>query len=130
MPNIVLDTNVLVSALWTSTGNAATIIRLVLTGKIIPCFDSRIINEYRTVLQRPRLAFSPPDVTELLTEIIGRGVSVTVSPSSIALPDEADRKFYDVATFCEAYLVTGNMKHYPKESFIMNPADFLRVMSD
>jgi len=127
MLKVVLDTNVLVSALWTPAGNASVIMGLTLTNKVIPCFDQRIIDEYRTVLSRPRLAFPPDQVEKFLMEIIDRGLSVTVSPSTISMPDETDRKFFDVAGFCEAYLITGNLKHYPKASFVTSPAHFLTI---
>ena len=125
MTKVVLDTNVLVSALWTPAGNASTIVGLILSDRIVPCFDYRIIDEYLAVLRRPRLAFSAGQVNQLLNEITGRGLSVTVSPSEIALSDESDRKFYDVAKFCEAYLVTGNIRHYPDDPDIISPASFL-----
>ena len=130
MLKVVLDTNVLVSSLWTPDGNASVIIGLILSNRIIPCFDQRILDEYRAVLSRPRLAFAPGQVDELLTEIIGRGFSVTVPPSAVALPDESDRKFFDVAVFCQAYLITGNLKHYPKNSFVTNPARFIEIFKN
>jgi len=129
MIKVVLDTNVLVSALWTPAGNAYTIINLILTDRIIPCFDHRIINEYQVVLSRPRLAFQSEQINELLNEIINKGFSVTTLPSSITMPDESDRKFYDVTKFCNAYLVTGNIKHYPKDPLIKNPKDFLNIFN-
>jgi putative PIN family toxin of toxin-antitoxin system len=131
MLKVVLDTNVLVSALWTPAGNASTIINLILTDKIVPCFDYRILNEYRAVLSRPRLAFPAGQVDELLAEITGRGLSVVadVHPLSVTMSDESDRKFYDTARFCEAYLVTGNAKHYPKDPLVINPARFLDIFS-
>ena len=129
MLKVVLDTNVLVSALWTPVGNASIIISLILSNRILPCFDQRILDEYLAVLSRPRLAFPPGQVDELLSEITGRGLSVTVSPSIVAMPDETDRKFYDVAIFCEAYLITGNLKHYPKKSFVTSPARFVEIFN-
>jgi len=127
MIKVVLDTNVLVSALWTPAGNASVIIGLILSNKIIPCFDQLILYEYRTVLSRPRLSFPPGQVDELLLEITNRGLSATVSPSTFFMPDETDRKFYDVAMFYEAYLVTGNLKHYPENSFVTSPARFIEI---
>ncbi|MDR1803015.1 MAG: putative toxin-antitoxin system toxin component, PIN family [Treponema sp.] len=127
MIKAVLDTNILVSALWTPAGNASTIVNLILADKIIPCFDQRILNEYRTVLSRPRLAFPSGQVDELLAEISDRGLSVTVLPSTVAMPDEADRKFYDTARYCEAYLITGNSRHYPNDPLVMSPARFLEI---
>ena len=129
MIKVVLDTNILVSALWTKIGNASAIVSLIFLDKIVPCFDHHILEEYRAVLRRPRLSFPQGQVDELITEITNRGLSVTVSPSVIVLPDEADRKFYDVAKFCKAYLITGNAKHYPKETGIISPAHFLDIFN-
>jgi len=122
---VVLDTNILVSALWTPAGNASFIISLVLTDRIIPCIDHYIMNEYLSVLSRPKLSFPQDQTEELLTEIRDRGIFVTVPRSTDKMPDEMDRKFYDVAKFCKAFLVTGNLKHFPKDKMIMNPAKFI-----
>jgi len=127
MIKAVLDTNVLVSALWTPAGNPSTIVSLILVDKIIPCFSQSILNEYRAVLSRPKLMFLSGQVDRLLYEIAIRGLMVTVSPGLIQLPDEADRKFYDVAKYCDAFLVTGNTRHFPKEHKILNPAKFLKL---
>ena len=127
MLKVVLDTNVLVSALWIPAGNASAIINLILSDKILPCFDQRILNEYRAVLSRKRLSFPAGEVDELLAEITCRGIPVTVLSSSVKMPDETDRKFYDTAKYCEAYLITGNSRHYPKDPLIINPARFLAV---
>jgi predicted nucleic acid-binding protein len=43
----------------------------------------------------------------------------------IDLPDEKDRIFYDTAKQRNAILITGNIKHFPEEDFIMSPKDFL-----
>jgi putative PIN family toxin of toxin-antitoxin system len=122
---VVLDTNVLVSALWTPSGNPSTIVSLMLSGKITPCFDYRILAEYHAVLNRPKLSFSNNDVNKLLTEIENCGVSVVVKPSDIPMTDETDRKFFDVAKACEAIVITGNKKHYPQDPLVMTPAEFI-----
>ena len=127
MLKVVLDTNVLVSALWTPAGNASTIVNLIFSDNLIPCFDQNILDEYKAVLSRPRLTFSQDKVNKLINEITSRGLSATVMPSKIQLPDETDRKFYDVAKFFKAYLITGNTKHFPNASFITNPAGFLKI---
>ena len=48
-------------------------------------------------------------------------------PESLAdvFLDEADKKFYEVAKFCGAVLVTGNLKHFPKDPLVMSVTDFL-----
>ena len=127
MLKVVIDTNVLVSALWTPAGNPSAIISLIFSDKIIPCFDQRILNEYKAVLSRPKLAFPEEQVDRFLEEITGRGILVIVGQSKIKLPDETDRKFYDTAKFCHAYLITGNTRHYPKDKQVVNPAQFMKI---
>ena len=123
----VLDTNVIVSALWTPDGNASAIMDLVLTDRVVPCFSQDIIKEYRTVLTRPKLAFKNSRIDAMISEITGRGILVTVQPSKIIMSDESDRKFYDTAKLCNAFLITGNVRHFPKDRFILNPRDFLKI---
>jgi len=124
----VIDTNVLVSAFWSKNGNPAKILDLVLTGKLKPCFDHRILIEYRTVLTRPRFEFSSSEADAVLQIIEEMGYSVVPEPLNISFIDEADKKFYEVAKFCNAKLITGNMKHFPEDTDILTPADFLNTL--
>ena len=55
------------------------------------------------------------------------GRSVLAKPCGDAFPDEEDRKFYEVAKTCEAALVTGNLKHFPKDPLVMSVAGFLKT---
>ena len=41
--------------------------------------------------------------------------------------DESDRIFYDTAKESKSILISGNLKHFPNEEFIMLPADFLEL---
>jgi len=41
------------------------------------------------------------------------------------MTDEDERAFYDTAKNNDAYLVTGNTRHYPNESFILTPTEFI-----
>ena len=41
-----------------------------------------------------------------------------------------DRIFYEVAASGGAYLVTGNLKHYPQEKFIVSPAQMIRLLEE
>jgi predicted nucleic acid-binding protein len=82
------------------------------------------------VLLRPKLCFAEHKVERLLAEIRIRGLSVTVRPSDFPMPDESDRKFYDIAKACDASLITGNKKHYPTEPFIITPSAFCETIND
>ena len=125
MIKVVLDTNILVSALWKRPGNASSIVDLIALGHITPCHNAQIISEYKNVLLRTKFRFAPSDIANLLDLITKDGLSVLSKLSSIPFADESDRVFYDVAVTCGAYLVTGNGKHYPNEPFILTPAQFL-----
>lgn len=111
---IVLDTNVLVSGLLSPFGPPADIVRLVAAGAIALCVDARLLEEYRLVLARPRFAFDPERVAELLAQFDAEGVRGGPSPLRVRLPDPDDEPFLEVAlATAAAALVTGNSRHFP-----------------
>ena len=125
MQKIVIDTNILVSALWSANGNPAKLMSMVLSDKVIPCYDYRIMQEYREVLSRSKFAFTQANVHEILQKIKADGLSVTAPELKVKFADESGRKFYEVAKYCQATLITGNKKHYPSDTDIISVADFL-----
>ena len=124
---IVLDTNVLVSAMLSPDGNPAKIYKLFLTGALSLFLSADIMIEYQDVLHRPRLRIPPNDADIVLAAIGQHGEIIEVTPSAHAIADEDDRVFYDTAKSADAYLITGNIKHYPKELFIVTPTEFLSL---
>lgn len=126
---VVIDTNILVSAFYSTDGTPARLLSLVISGQLTLCFDSRILVEYRDVLLRPRFGFEHSDVESLLVFFEQIGFSVVAPPIQQEFIDEDDKKFYEVAVFCDAKLVTGNLKHFPKEKFILSPTEFMRDIS-
>jgi putative PIN family toxin of toxin-antitoxin system len=124
---VVLDTNVLVSSLLTN-GPPAAIVDLVAEGKLTPFYDDFIIGEYWRVLVRPKFNLNPSQVSRLIGDIVRIGIAVEANiPNITPMPDEEDRKFYNVAKSSGAFLITGNVKHFPSELFIVTPTDFLRI---
>ena len=127
---IVIDTNVLVSALLNPSGKPADILNLALNEKIVPCFDDSIIDEYRGVLSRRIFGFSQSDVDSLIAFLETSGDKVDPLPLDLFLDDMNDVKFYEVLESSGAgYLVTGNMKHFVRlrDRRIVLPADFLKA---
>lgn len=122
---VVLDTNILVSSLWSRNGAPARVVSMILTGQLIPCYDYRILTEYRQVLSRPRFNFSDGEIDSLLEWIETSGRSIVADPINDPFIDESDKKFYEVATFCGAILITGNLKHFPNDPQVMNVSSFL-----
>ncbi|MBW8875882.1 MAG: putative toxin-antitoxin system toxin component, PIN family [Acidobacteria bacterium] len=114
---MVLDTNVLVSGLLQPFGPSGQIVRLVASGDLVLCHDSRILAEYREVLLREKFRFDPERVNALLEEIRAGGIAVAARPLAIRLPDSDDEPFLEVALAGGVRcLVTGNLKHYPAEA--------------
>lgn len=122
---VVIDTNILVSALMSRNGAPARVVSMVLSERLTPCFDYRILCEYREVLQRPKFGFTSGEVNSLLDWIEHYGRSVVAEPLDGVFIDESDKKFYEVAKFCGADLVTGNLKHYPEDPQVMSVTAFL-----
>ena len=127
IPRVVLDTNILVSALLSKTGNPAKILDMFLTGALLLVYSTDIYAEYEDVLYRPRLGIPQNDADIVMSAIRKYGVKVFAIPSVSPMPDEDDRVFYDSAKSAGAYLITGNSKHYPNEPFILSPSAFLEL---
>lgn len=130
----VIDTNVLVSALLSKHDNAATV--QVLDGlflkRFIPLLSNEIFQEYSTVLRRKKFKFSENTVSSLLEVIEIYGEFVTPTPLHIALPDMKDLPFYEVVMEKHddnAFLVTGNLKHFPHEPCIVSVHEFLELLN-
>ena len=125
MIKIVIDTNVLVSALLSPEGNPAKVLALAMNDQYTVCYDSRIMLEYENVLRRSKFPFDPQDVMGLINTLIQRGTAVVAAPHDEIFTDSADKKFYEVAKTVGAYLITGNGRHFPADPCIISPADFL-----
>lgn len=130
----VIDTNVLVSALLSSKDDTATVqvFCKVITGEIIPVYSNIIAKEYREVLSRKKFGFSGDLIEYFMSAIEKYGILVDPSPSGIALPDMKDVPFYEVVLEKRddnTYLVTGNIKHFPKEPFIVTPRELLDILN-
>ena len=124
---VVLDTNVVVSAFLSPAGKPAIILQLVLRHDLDICFNTAILAEYEQVLTRSKFAgrVHQPAIQRFFDLMRDFGIQTISGLSQVNLPDETDRKFYDVAKAAGAILVTGNKKHYPDEPFIKDPAEFM-----
>ncbi|MDR1699922.1 MAG: putative toxin-antitoxin system toxin component, PIN family, partial [Lachnoclostridium sp.] len=126
----VIDTNVLVSSLLSSHADAATVqvVGKLFTGEIISLFSAEIIEEYDNVLHRKKFPFSESVIERLMNVIRKHGILVQPTPSGEILPDMKDLPFYEVVLEKQednAYLVTGNMKHFPVKPFIVTADQML-----
>ncbi len=130
----VIDTNVLVSALLSSHDDAATVLVVgkLFSGEVIPLFSNEILMEYSEVLRRTKFHFSEKTVRMLLRAIERYGERVVATPTGELLPDMKDLPFYEVVVEKQeddAYLVTGNKKHFPAKPFIVTAKEFLDILN-
>lgn len=124
----VIDTNVWVSALLTHRDNSPTerIFKLLFSGEIVAMYNEEIMAEYEEVLSRKKFKFPSKDVDELLNYIKKKGIHENRTPFAEDMPDEDDRVFLEISlSRDDSFLVTGNLKHYPKLPEIVTPAEFI-----
>lgn len=128
----VLDTNVLVSAFLNRSSVPAQVLVEAIDGRIIPLYNDEILAEYEDVLHRKKFSFTARDVRDMMETIQERGVYVEAGPVDAVLPDLDDVVFYAVVMEKRkdgaAYLVTGNLKHFPNEPFIVTPKEMMDII--
>ena len=93
MIDVVVDTNILVSAIIVPGSKPDKIVELVLADKLIVNYSDEILAEYELVLFRPKFNFNQETIKLWLNCIIENGQVINPPASAFAMPDESDRKF-------------------------------------
>ena len=128
----VIDTNVLVSAMLKWHSVPGKILELSFNGLIIPLVNDEILREYREVLSRPKFKLTKEIVNNLINGITEKSIFVSEQSLNEYLPDPKDRVFYEVVMEKrkseDAYLVTGNIKHFPVRPYIVTPREMLDII--
>ena len=99
----------------------------------------RIDRAFEMLMQYPEMIAvvsggqgSNEDISEaecMAVELKRRGISAERISSGEFFPDPDDAVFYEVALSKEdAYLVTGNTKHFPKKPIVVTPAEMLEIL--
>ncbi|CCU83402.1 putative toxin-antitoxin system toxin component, PIN family [Mesotoga prima] len=139
MERVVLDTNVLISAIISSKGSPAKILDLWREGAFDLVFSEETLKELIDVMSRPKLlritGINEDELNRLLSYL--RSSSIVVDSSediSIAIEDPNDTKFISCAVQAGAkYIVSGDHHLLDVEKFegtaIVTPAEFLRTFA-
>jgi len=127
---VVLDTNVIVSALLKPRSHPARIFRLILQGDLQIIVNEHILAEYFEVLSRPKFDLENSKVKVILELIREKGIIAPSVPQTFNLPDSSDEPFLEAALAAGAdALITGNLKHFPKNhcrgQSVVNPKQFV-----
>lgn len=130
---VVIDTNIIVSALLSSKDDSATVqvMEKVFRQEIKPVYSKEIFTEYTNVLNRPKFHFSKELVEYMLSAIKQFGILKEPKETvRVVLPDMKDVPFYRLVLESEdTYLVTGNIKHFPQESRIMTARHLIDILN-
>lgn len=129
----VIDTNVIISALLSRHQNSATvkILEYLYERIIVPIYNDEILEEYATVLRRPKFNFSEQTISATLDAIKQGGITSERIASNELFPDPNDIVFYEVAiSVDDSFLVTDNIKHFPKKPFIVTPSEMLQIIHE
>ena len=103
----------------------------MILGDITPIYNDEILDEYHNVLTQPKFGFPNTIIDETLDAIKRYGINSSRKESDEQLPDPKDIVFYEVALSVEdSYLVTGNLKHFPKKPFVVTPAEMLQIIHE
>ena len=129
----VIDTNVIVSALFTKNRDAATfkVLEALQKRNIKLLFNEEILKEYKDVLSRPKFHLPISDISSIIDFIEEEGIISLRKQSKEHFPDPKDVVFYEVAMSKEdAYLVTGNKKHFPEKPIVVTPAEMVEILKE
>jgi putative PIN family toxin of toxin-antitoxin system len=115
MIRVVLDTNILISALLHPQGlPARTFLRTIAGTGVQLCVSGDIYAEYEEVIRRPKFDRSVSVIEHALRAVRERGFWVRPTENVVACSDPDDDIFLECAQAAGAqYLVTGNVKHFP-----------------
>lgn len=133
MVNIVLDSNVIISALLFG-GKPRDILELVISGRVDLYLSNQILEEIGGVLKGSKFQFPSRVVGVILKELeaLTHLVEPRISIDCI-VDDPTDNKILECATASHSeFIVTGDvhllkLKKYEYIS-IVNPADFLKIV--
>jgi putative PIN family toxin of toxin-antitoxin system len=141
MTTVVLDTNVVVQSLFSTSRSAfRQVLDAYFEGRFRPQFSEATLNELLSVLTLPRIrqkhGKSEEEVLEFIASLLARGDHhdiTAVVPSSLTR-DVTDTKFLALAQEANAdYLVTNDRRHLLRlrtfgQTRIVTPSQFLRLL--
>lgn len=131
---VVLDTNVIVSALLSKHTDASTVqvLQAMFSERITPVYNDEILAEYNDVLHRKKFHFPESMIQSTINYFRNYGIYAERLSTGENLPDSKDLVFYEVCMAKRtnhSMLVTGNMKHFPSKPFIVTPNELLVLIN-
>lgn len=130
----VIDTNVLVSSFIKEKSLPWWIIHFVKEKVIIPLLHQDIVDEYKEVLSRNKFGLDETAIQTIIDSFITNGVFLEKTDSSETFTDSDDVVFYEIVLTgrktSDAYLVTGNKRHFPIIDFVVSPSEMIEILKN
>ena len=129
---VVLDTNVLISGMLNPLGPPGQIVDFLRSDVLQLVVDDRILAEYIDVLRRDYFLkyFSEADREDVIEYLSKNSYYSSSSVVVHNMPDKGDTPFIEMAITENVPLVTGNIKHFPRQvrkgCIVVSPAQFLK----
>lgn len=130
---VIFDTNVIVSMLLSGDINSYPMLLMnyIYDGIITPVFSNEILSEYKEVLSRDKFPFTKKMIGDLINYIKKLSINIEPQKLEIEFEDYDDLVFYEVLMTKDKHekkLVTGNIKHFPKQVNIMRPKEMVELI--
>lgn len=129
----VIDTNVIVSSMLKHDSIPGEILDLVISKTIVPLLNKEIIDEYEEVLKRNKFGFTYTEVDNLIASIKANSIFLEREQTLEEFVDEDDIVFYEIVMSArhtmDAFLITGNIKHYPIRNYIVTPKQMIDIIN-
>lgn len=130
----VIDTNVLVSYLISDRESPPDkVFKAIEKGTIKPLYNAFLLREYRRVLSEERFGIDKSIVFKILDFIETYGEGIEPIDFGSSLPDRKDSPIFDIVQATresDSFMVTGNIKHFPKEDYVVTPRQMADMLDD
>lgn len=129
----VIDTNVVVSSLIKKESFPGKVIDYISKEIIVPLFNDDILNEYNEVLSRPKFGLQDIIIENTIKLIVSYGLKIEGTDIIEEFADKTDIVFFQVTMDArtqdmDAYLVTGNGRHFPNRPFVITPKEMVEII--
>lgn len=133
MRNVVVDTNVIVSAFLSSHKDVATVLVLkeLYNNELILWYSEDVLEEYKDVLNREKFKFDKKEIGMFINFVLKKGKLINPIKTDKELIDKKDLPFYEIVMdkrILNPILITGNIKHFPVEPFIITPSEYIKTI--
>lgn len=128
----VIDTNVIVSSMLKANSIPWQIMKFIKENTIIPLLNAEILNEYIEVITKNKFNFEKTSIEKVISTLKEKAIFISKEETIEQFIDKDDIVFFEIVlsarSTMDAYLITGNMKHYPIRSYIVTPAQMIEII--